>query len=237
MLYRFAGKRYRHTLGSLDKGMGLADARDAARDALELVRQGINPATARAATRAAAVKSIATTFTAVADAYLSDYVAKNTRPKTYKETKRILDVDVKPVLGKRPIAEITRADVAALLLTIGHKRRGNQARHRGEVQQNRTLARLSTLFGWAVEKEFLTASPVAGMKKAYSEKARDRTLDDAEIVWFWQACEQMEWPWHPIFKLLLLTAQRRTEVGTVEWGEIDLGKRERTIPPAKVEER
>lgn len=231
--YRYAGRKWRHTLGSVDKGMGLATARDAARDALEQVRKGTNPITAKAAAGQAATLAYATTFGAVADSYLKDYVAKNTRPKTYNETQRILAIDVKPAWEKRPISSLTRADVAALLATIGRRRHGSRARHGGEVQQNRTLARLSTLFGWAVEKGYLTASPVAGMKKGYAEKARDRALDDDEIVWFWKGCEQLEWPWQHIFKLLLLTAQRRSEVGTVEWSEIDLAKREWTIPPAK----
>src|ERR1700730_16749378 len=40
------------------------------------------------------------------------------------------------------------------------------------------------------------------------------------IVWFWQACDEIGWPFGPIFKLLLLTAQRRDEVGGMKWTEI-----------------
>src|SRR5713101_2603141 len=38
------------------------------------------------------------------------------------------------------------------------------------------------------------------------------------------------WPFGPLFKLLLLTAQRRDEVGAMEWRELDLDKRAWTIP-------
>jgi integrase len=231
--YRFANKKARYTLGSVNKGMDLSAARDAARDAFELIRRGIDPRAAKAEAAAAVATAHATTFGGVADEYLKRYVEKNTRPKTQRETKRILDVDVKPVWGKRPISSITRADVAALLGTIGDKRKGKQARHGGEVQQNRTLTRLGTLFNWAVEKGYISTSPVAGMKKNYAEKPRDRALTDQELVWFWKGCEQLEWPWQQIFRLLLLTAQRRAEVGTMEWSELDLGKRVWTIPPAK----
>ena len=40
----------------------------------------------------------------------------------------------------------------------------------------------------------------------------------------------MGWPFGPLFKLLLLTAQRRDEVGGMRWSELDLSKRTWTIP-------
>jgi integrase len=51
-------------------------------------------------------------------------------------------------------------------------------------------------------------------------------LSDDEIRWFWLACEEIGQPFGPLFQLLLLTAQRRDEVGTMEWPEIgDIKKR------------
>jgi integrase len=122
-----------------------------------------------------------------------------------------------PAWGDKPIAGIAKRDVEALLDTIAD--RG------AEVQANRTLARLRTLFNWAVEKDHLTASPVVRMKPRVKEHPRDRALSDDEIRWFWQACEEIGQPFGPLFQLLLLTAQRRDEVGTLEWPEIDLEKR------------
>jgi integrase len=185
----------------------LAEAREDAREKLRQVARGVDPAEQRPAPSAAP-----DTFRAVAEAYLRQYVAKNTRASTFKETKRILDVDVIPAWSDKPIAGIAKRDVEALLDTIAD--RG------AEVQANRTLARLRTLFNWAVEKDYLTASPVERMKPRVKEHPRDRALSDDEICWFWQACEEIGWPFGPLFKLLLLTAQRRDEVGTSEWPEI-----------------
>lgn len=84
---------------------------------------------------------------------------------------------------------------------------------------------MRTLFNWAVEKDYLTSSPVVRMKPRVKERPRDRALSDDEIRWFWRACEEITWPFGPLFKLLLLTAQRRDEVGTIERSEIDLKKR------------
>ena len=58
------------------------------------------------------------------------------------------------------------------------------------------------------------------MKSPTKERARDRALTNDEIRWFWQACDEIGWPFGPIFKLLLLTAQRRDEVGGMKWTEI-----------------
>ena len=190
----------------------LAEARENAREKLRQVARGIDPAEQRPTPSTAP-----DTFRAVAEAYLRQYVAKNTRASTFKETKRILDVDVIPAWGDKPIAAIAKRDVEVLLDTIAD--RG------AEVQANRTLARLRTLFNWAVEKDYLTASPVVRMKPRVKEHPRDRALSDDEIRWFWQACEETGWPFGPLFQLLLLTAQRRDEVGTIERPEIDLGKR------------
>ena len=60
--------------------------------------------------------------------------------------------------------------------------------------------------------------------------SRDRYLDTEEIKSFWAACDQVGWPVGPIFKLLLLTGQRESEVGEMAWSELKLGERLWNIP-------
>jgi len=127
-----------------------------------------------------------------------------------------------PKWRSRPIASISRRD--AIELIDGLVERGV------EIQANRTLARLRALFNWAIEKDRISASPVDHMKPPTKERARDRALTDDEIRWFWQACDEIGWPFGAIFKLLLLTAQRRDEVGGMKWTEIDVDKRTWTLP-------
>jgi integrase len=101
------------------------------------------------------------------------------------------------------------------------------------VQANRSLARLRALFNWAIEKDRLAASPVARMKVPTQEQARDRVLSDDELRWFWVSCDDVGWPFGPLLKLLLLTAQRRDEVATMTWSDLNLDKRVWTIPRHK----
>jgi integrase len=70
------------------------------------------------------------------------------------------------------------------------------------------------------------------MKLPTQVQARDRVLRDDELRWFWQASDEVEWPFGPLFNLLLLTAQRRDEVATMSWSD-DLEKRVWTIPRHK----
>jgi integrase len=92
------------------------------------------------------------------------------------------------------------------------------------------LARLRTLFNWAVDREIIAVSPVARMKRPTVEKERSRTLSDEEVSLFWLGCDRLAWPFGPICKFLLLTGQRRTEVAGMRWSEINLEKRLWTIP-------
>ena len=65
------------------------------------------------------------------------------------------------------------------------------------------------------------------------EKSRDRVLSEEEVGTFWRAADELDWPFGPLFKLLLLTAQRRDEVASMEWAEINLDTGLWTIPREK----
>jgi integrase len=101
------------------------------------------------------------------------------------------------------------------------------------------LTRLRTLFGWAAAKDLVDADPTAGVRTRVNEKSRVRALvtvdgegdiNGEEIERFWFGCEGLGWPFGPLFKLLLLTGQRREEVGGMRWSELNLEKRIWTIP-------
>jgi integrase len=184
-------------------------------------QQGIHPVQARKRTDRVA-EARATTFTAVADRYLAEHVERNGRPATIREARRILDREVKPKWGRRPIRDIARQDVNELFDRIAD---------RGAfVQANRTLARLKTLFSWALDKELLESDPTARVRNRVKEIPRDRALGPDEIRYFWLGCDRIGWPFGPLFKLLLLTAQRKDEVGSMDWRELDLANGKWTIP-------
>jgi hypothetical protein len=210
--YRFEGRHRRYTIGSFP-ALKLAKARQLAREALEKVDNEIDPSAEKRARREAGSPD-QDTFAMLVDDYLDQYARKNTRAATYKETKRVLERDVSPKWGSRPIGGITRGDVNKLIDAI--------AARDVPVQANRTLAHVRKVFNWAVQKDRLQVSPAEGIKPPAKERARDRALSDDEVRWVWTACDELGWPFRPLAKLLLLTAQRRDEVGLMEWSEVDL---------------
>lgn len=194
-------------------------------------RDGVNPvAERREAEKEAAVKAM--TFGEVAERFLAEHVERNSAPKYAREVRRIFDHDVLPRWRDRPAWEIAKQDVNDLLdAKAGSRERKRKGTRDGAATQaNRTLTRLRTLFRWAVDMDLIEADPTTGVRQRIKEKPRDRVLDNDEIRAFWTGCDRLGWPFGALLKLLLLTAQRRDEVGRLRWNELDLDKSTWTIP-------
>ena len=124
-----------------------------------------------------------------------------------------------PALEGRRIADIKRRDVRDLIEGL-----------EGEVLPNRILALVKALFGYAVERDFIDASPADRIKRTRTEKARDRVLDMGEVARVWKAADLIGYPLGPWAQVLMLTAQRRGEVATMRWADLDIKEATWTIP-------
>jgi integrase len=78
---------------------------------------------------------------------------------------------------------------------------------------------LGALFSWAIGEGLIDANPVLGTNKAIEETSRDRVLSQRELALAWR--ESGDGDYGAIIKLLILTGQRREEVGGIKWSEID----------------
>jgi integrase len=220
LFYRMGGKLRRLTLGQFP-AIKPAQARREAGAALERVRLGIDPAEEKRDRRLA---SEADTFARALEEYLA-HASRHWAASTLKETKRVLEREPLRAWRDRPLSSISRADVVRLLDAI--------VAAGAEIGANRTLAYLRALFNWAVKRGRLLSSPVSGVDAPTKERTRDRVLSDDELRWLWRACEKIDWPFGPLVKLLLLTGQRRDEVATLRWSELDFDKRTWTLPREK----
>ncbi len=72
--------------------------------------------------------------------------------------------------------------------------------------------------------------PIAIGKRA----ARIRTLTDEELRLLWRAAGRFEYPFGPMYRLLLLTGLRRNEVSDAHWRELDLEQKIWVIPGERV---
>ncbi len=205
-MYRYGGKVRRLTIGRYP-ALSLKRARELAGAATRKVAEGYDPAAERQERRLAAG-----TFEAVAGQFVELYAKR--RQRSWEVTKRYLERDVIPHWGRRPVDSLTRGDVLTLLDRIMAEGK--------ETKANRLHGHLNKLFTWAAERELIERSPMERLTAPARTVSRDRVLDDNELVAIWRACEAMGFPFGPLTKLLVLTAQRRTEVGTMRWADLDL---------------
>lgn len=213
LMYRYGGTKKRFTIEPSYPALGLADARREARDALQRLAKGEDPAITRRAAEQKAQQQARDTIEAVIDQFMVRYMeAKKRAPRYIAETRRLFDLHVIPAWRGRAITSIARRDVVALLDKIVD--RGTP------IAANRVLAAISKLFNWAVTRDLIQSSPVVRIDKPGAENKRTRVLTDAEIRLVWSAAEQLPYPKGPYFQLLLATAQRREEVATMRWEDI-----------------
>ena len=115
LTYKFEGKWRLLRLGAWPT-FGLDEARDLARDAKKQLAQGIDPAAAKQAARTKAVAD-ATTFRAVTADWLRWRQSALGAVTTDDLVKR-LEKHVLPRFGDKPIADVTKADIKAVLDTL-----------------------------------------------------------------------------------------------------------------------
>jgi integrase len=80
------------------------------------------------------------------------------------------------------------------------------------------------MFGWLHRQRLVNANPCAGVLRPPKAEARERVLTPNEIISFWRACDKISVPFGAVFKLLLLTGARKSEVGGMRWDELRDGE-------------
>jgi integrase len=148
------------------------------------------------------------------------------KPRAYLEIERHLMKHAKP-LQRATLNEIDRRAIAVLLRDI---EKGS-----GAVARNRVRSSLSAFFTCAVKEGLLEANPVSGTAKAEEGGSRERVLTPSELGEVWAALPQDQFG--DIVRLLILTAQRREEIGGLRWSEVDLSEALILLPPERVKNR
>jgi integrase len=234
---RGSGQARRITLGVHGAPWTTERAREAAERLLLRARNGEDPAeTARAdrvaaesarvaeeVRRAAADEAAARVVTHRFETVLEEYIARYAKPKNrrWRDTQQHIACHALPVWRDRSVDTITRRDVVELIDGLGA---------RSPSSARLLWAHLRRMFGWCVERMYIDQSPCLGMRGPTHVASRDRWLTDDEVRLFWRGVEQVGGPFEPLFKLLLLTAQRREEVTGMRWSEVDLDRAEWVIP-------
>ena len=141
----------------------------------------------------------------------------------------IIRREILPHWDRRPIKELRKRDAIALTDSLVDARKPAAALKLYEV--------VKRIGSWLVDRDEIESSPFAGMKPPAIKTIRDRSLKDHEIAALWSVCEEMNYPFGSVVRLLLLTGQRRNEVAQMRWEELDLDNRKWTIPAERSKNR
>jgi len=226
-LYVKDGRRRRYTIGRVGE-IALDAAREKARELRGLVRQGQDPAAEHKAARALRSPAAVQTFAEILELYDRRDLQQN---RLGWEVKRIIDRELVPHWGDKPLIAITRADALERIEALVDAEKPEAARRLFEIGRR--------FFNWAIARGTygIERSPFAQLRPkdiVGEKKPRTRILRDDELRALWLAAGKLGYPFGPMIHLLALTGQRRNEVAEASWREIEIDKALWTIPPERM---
>lgn len=215
--YRMGGREAatrRYTIGRHGSPWTPTTARTEAERLLILVAQGRDPVEADKLRRREAVD--------LAFSNYADLFGNSVRGEGWtKMVKRSLRLHVKPILKNKPLPQITRSDIAAVL----------DAMPVSQIAKRRDVfAVIRRMFRWAVSRGDLERSPTEGMETPPPVTPRERWLADDELKRIWKHAPTADPCFGPIVRLLIVTGQRREEVSRIAWEELDRAEKLWTLP-------
>ncbi len=210
---RIHGRQCILTIGRHAKGGWSAQrARDEAIRLLGLIRDGKDPASDRAADKAAP------TLAEFAHRFMTEYAERQKKRRSVEEDRRLLRLHLLPALGHLQVRTITKTHVA----------RFHSSLHATPVAANRALALLATMLSWAerIGERPDGSNPCKHVDRN-PEKGRERLLSAEELARLGDALDQAvaagiaDWRPVAVVRLLLFTGARLSEVLTMRWSWIN----------------
>lgn len=224
--YRMGGRgarTRRYTIGQHGSPWTPAAARTEAEHLLQQVRKGVDVLHAK---RDRERKARDLAFNSYVSGFVDDYLKENWAA-SWADAKASLERHAIPILKDKPLPEISRQDIKAVL-----------DRLKGKTATRRNLyAVLRRLFRWAVASGDIERSPIEGMEAPALPGKRDRVLSDDELREVMLAADELGYPFGPLVKLLVLTGQRIEELGQANWREFDRKISGWTIPKERAKNR
>jgi integrase len=194
------GKQIWATLGTTE-AFGIERARNLAREAIRRIKAG-QPT----------VDPDKPTVKAVAEDWIRLCV-NSKRLRTRDALERIIGVHIVPQIGSRIFVDLKRSDIAKLLDIIQDSS--------GPQTADKVLMVLRSIGRWVQSRDDDYVAPfVAGMTRtAKEDRERSRVLGDDEIRAIWKTAAA-NGAYGAAVRLLLLTAQRRDKVATMQWSDV-----------------
>jgi integrase len=242
------GRKRWYTIGQHGAPWTPDTAREEALRLLGRAASGADPATEKRAARNAR------TVSELCDLYLADAEAGRlmTRHRRAKKASTLatdrgrIERHIKPLLGRRTVASVTREDIETFLHDVAAGKSAGKfkvgqhglARVRGgRGTASRTVGLLGAIFAYAIRRHMRSDNPVHGVVRP-ADGRRERRLTDHEYKALATGLRKAEAKnvWPPAIgaaRFLLLTGWRSGEVLALRWSEIDFGRRTATLGDTK----
>ncbi|HSI41409.1 MAG TPA: integrase arm-type DNA-binding domain-containing protein [Xanthobacteraceae bacterium] len=216
--YRYGGKQKKLSHGPYPI-LSLADARRLRDEAKKLLAAGLDPSSEKRSSKIARVSSTETTFGGVADEYLTRLEDEGAAPSTLAKCRWLLVDLAGPELGRRPIAEISPAEVLEVLQQVERSGRRETARRLRSV--------IGVVFRLAVSTLRAKDDPthlLKGALKAPKVRHRAALTDPQKLGPLLIAIDEYDgWPTlRCALQFIALTFARPGEVRGAVWTEMDL---------------
>lgn len=217
----------RMTIGAHGSPWTVDQARGEARKLLGRAANGEDPAKEKQDEK----KQI--TVAQLCDLYLENGVGTK-KASTIATDRGRIERHIKPLLGKKKVRDVTRADVKLFLQNIANGKtsvdektglHGRAIVKGGKGTATRTVGLLGGIFSYAFDCGLIEINPVRGVKR-FPDKKGQRYLSQQELVALGQAPADAEEralnsQALAILKLLVFTGARKGEIETLRWDEVD----------------
>jgi integrase len=209
--------------------VSLEDARTKAGQTIVDIANGVDVQSVKSEKQAALqVRLDAMTVREAVTEYLAERRGDRRRSQSDAYEKKVranLEAAVEELGPSRRINTVSKADVRGVLKT---------RKDAGYFEAARWMfSQLRPFFDWCVHEEYLAVSPCVGVVPPSAGEECQHKLNDAEIVALWSCATADVNMLGDYYRVLLLTAQRRTEVASMQWQELNLDKAEWIIPASK----
>ena len=203
------GKQIRPKIGRVG-GIKLAQARLQAKQIIAQADAGMDPTEAKRQAVRETTRQKRNTFATMIEQFMGA-PERSLKGSTRSQYEAIFATTLFPAFGDVPVIEIDRADVRTWFADYGAN---------APTAANRALFLLRAVLNFTIDEGALQYNVTDRIKK-FTEAPRERWLGDGEIALLWRACDKVAYPAGRIAQLLLLTGQRRLEVGHMRWSEIE----------------
>ena len=233
----------RFTIGAHGSPWTVDQARSEARRILGQVANGQDPAKEKQDARNQL------TVCELCDLYLERGTGTK-KPSTLATDRGRIERHIKPLLGRRSIADVTKADIKRFLQDVAEGKTANDIKtglrgraivRGGKGTATRTVGLLGGIFAFAVDAGLIASNPVRGVKR-YPDHRSQRYLSHPELVRLGEALLEAQRAGKnakaiAIIQLLIFTGARRDEIAGLTWDEVDLEGRQLYLGDSKTGQR